>query len=98
MPDRKDTSQEKPEQSGRSGDKMDLSEKNRSDADRVMNKPNTSPKTAASAGLGQTGQSGERSLGANPSEPPGTPATQPPTRTVNTQPGEPYNDDTDLRH
>jgi len=81
--------------------KKDPSQTPRSDADRVMNEPNSSPKTAASAGLGQTGQSGERSEGANPDEqrdgaeaPPRTPATQPRTRTVNTQPGEPYNDDT----
>jgi hypothetical protein len=66
--------------------------------DAVMNQPTGSPAGKASAGLGQTGQSAERARGANPDATPPTPARQPHGRTVNTPPGEPYNDDTEPRH
>jgi hypothetical protein len=78
--------------------KTDESSRDRSQAKNAPEKDGTAKAGAASAGLAQTSQSGERSAGANPDQPPGTPATQPRTRTVTTQPGEPYNDDTELRH
>jgi hypothetical protein len=93
------TSERTPGRQSATGERRDASAAT-SSTDRLMNQPNGSPAGASSAGLGQTGQSAERSVGANPEQPirnapPPTPARQPHSRNVNTPPGEPYNDDTE---